>query len=375
MSQSNRTARRSVGGRAPPRAPYRRPLRYYIYGKRPSEKENGSKSSSVISDIRPSIPSEAESGSAAQRTVLSTPDLLIIILSQLPHSALLQVQRVNRTWAGLFDNLEIQASLFRQPRPKGSALYVEAHSDILMDHFSAFWPSDGQDGAKFDRCADFANFHSKSFHEKHVATSDSGDSSDEARLQDTAIPELSPEPQDESNEGCPHREKWSQLLVCQPPIKALELVQRVSHRVYGMVEFRTVIHRPDGLRMGFLFDAVWHWHEVEGSNADLLWNRQTGDTEYPEDCIEEYEDGPVSKVAEGEPCLTIWGHSSFGCGQSGGLTYSNYRGYTRRAGEKKVKSQIIYSDEEEVKYSMYEVEERPTRIRWPPGLAEDDLFM
>jgi hypothetical protein len=116
---------------------------YYNYGKRPSQQQIISENPPLIPDIV-SIPREAAI-SAAQKTVLSTPDFLIIILSQLPHSSLLKARRVNRTWASLFGNMEIQAALFQHPRPQGSALYVETHSDILMDKFSTFWPINGED--------------------------------------------------------------------------------------------------------------------------------------------------------------------------------------------------------------------------------------
>lgn len=88
------------------------------------------------------IPSEA------QKTVLSTPDLLIIILSQLPHSSLLKAKLVNKTWASLFGHVEIQAALFNSPRPKGSALYTEAYSDLLMDKFSTFWTVNEEESDK-----------------------------------------------------------------------------------------------------------------------------------------------------------------------------------------------------------------------------------
>ncbi|KAJ2979514.1 hypothetical protein NQ176_g3205 [Zarea fungicola] len=294
-----------------------------------------------MSQSNQTAPSEAESGPAAQRTVLSTPDLLIIILSQLPHSSLLKAQRVNKTWAGLFDNVELQAALFRQPRPKGSALYVEAHSDVLMHHFPTFWPINGRDPRQF---------HSRAFQKQQVTASNS----DWSYLHDEATPELTYVSQDDYDDGCPHRQKWRQLLVCQPPVNVLELVQEVSRRgSSGLLEFRTIIRRPDGLRMGFLYDAVRHWKTNERSKAELLWNRQTGDIKYPNDRGED-EAGPVE---EGEPCLTIWGHSSVGCGQYGGLTYSNYSARTQRTAR-----QVIFSDDGDVEYSMLCLGEVPSRL-------------
>lgn len=246
--------------------------------------------------------SDEEMSSAAQRKVLSTPDLLLIILSQLPHSSLLKAKGVSRTWASLFEHVEIQAALFLRPRPKGSASYVETHSDILMDKFSDFWPSEGYEtlGCSI-----------------------------------------------RSTVKRPHAQQWRQLLICQPPIESLELVQQVSQRGSGTIEFRTVIHRPGGIRMGFLYDAVRHWHEVERSSVQLLWNRRTGDVTH---CARIYVDGTSFKAIEDKPCITILGKTSVGCGQYGGLTYANQESTDR--------TQVIKSAGEEVEYCMSE----PKRI-------------
>lgn len=296
-----------------------------------------------------SIPREAVS-SVAQRTVLSTPDLLVIILSQLPHSSLLKAKRVNRTWASLFGHVEIQASLFQHPRPKGSALYVETHSDILIDKFSTFWPINGEDKAEFSKSSTVETFHPEEWNKLPVDASNSHDPL-ETRLQNTTT--LQPQQQRGHGDKCPHRQQWRQLLICQPPIKALELVQKVSQRVGGMLEFRTVIPRPDGLRMGFLYDAVRHWHEVERSRVELLWNRRTGDLVYHNQI---YVDGPSFKMVEDKPCVTIWGQTSVGCGQYGGLTYANHWSGQR--------AQVIKSGDEEVEYCMSE----PKRISFDLGL-------
>ncbi|KIM93927.1 hypothetical protein OIDMADRAFT_184611 [Oidiodendron maius Zn] len=337
MARTRQTARKSTGGKAPRTqlaGSIRHPPLYYNYGKRPSQQQIISETPTIPDPA--SIPCEAIS-SAAQKTVLSTPDLLVIILSQLPHSSLLKAKRVNRTWASVFGYVEIQAALFQHPRPKGSALYVETHSDILMNKFSPFWPIKGEDKAVFSKSSTVKTFHPEGWNKIPVDASNSHDPS-KTRLQNTAL-----HPQ----QHCPYWQQWRQLLICQPPIKAVELVQEVSRRAGATLEFRTVIARPDGLRMGFLYDAVKHWHEVECSPVELLWNRRTGDlVEYNQI----YKDGPSFKTIGDKPCVTIWGHTSVGCGQYGGLTYANY-GSAQRA-------QVIKSDDEEVEYCMSE----PKRI-------------
>jgi F-box domain len=353
MARTKQTARKSRGGAAPRTqlagSRSHLPL-YYNYGKRSSHQQIISESSTIPDTV--SIPREAIS-SAAQKTVLSTPDLLVIILSQLPHSSLLKAKRVNRTWASLFGHVEIQAALFQHPRPKGSASYVETHSDILMDRFSTFWPINGEDKAVFSESSPVKTFHPEEWNEIPVDASNSHDPS-ETRLQNTTTRQ--PQQQRGHGDKCPYGQQWRQLLICQPPIETLELVQEVNQRVGGNLEFRTVIHRPGGLRMGFLYDAVRHWHEVEVSPVELLWNRRTGDLVYH---YQIYVDGPSFKTIEDKPCVTIRGHTSVGCGQYGGLTYANY-GSAQRA-------QVIKSGDEEVEYCMSE----PKRMSFDLSLLRD----
>lgn len=315
---------------------------YYTYGKHPSQRQTIS--ADPMLPGMASVPCEIVS-SAAQTMVLSTPDLLVIILSQLPHSTLLKAKSVNKTWASLFGHVEIQAALFQCPRPKRSALYVETHSDILLDKFSAFWPNNGKDKAEFSKTSPVKTFHPEGYHEVPVGASTSQNSS-ETCLQNATT--LQPQQHPEHGQKCPYGEQWRQLLICQPPIEVLELVQEVSRRGGGTLESRTVIHRPEGLRMGFLYDAVRHWHEVERSSVKLLWNRRTGDlTKGTGSYRQIYVDGPSFKAIEDKPCVTIHGHTSVGCGQYGGLTYSNHQRSDRRA-------QFIKSDGEEVEYCMSE---------------------
>ncbi len=209
-----------------------------------------------------SLPREGVS-SDAQRRVLTSPDLLLIILSQLPHSSLFKAKQVNKTWASLFRHAEIRAALFQIPRPKGSALYVETYSDILVDKFSTFWPINGGDKAIF--------------------------------LKNHNVRSCTP----------PDQKQWGVLLVVQPPIEALELVQVVKEPSGETLEFRTVIPCPNGLRMGLLYDALGHWHATQDSPADLLWNRRTGDLVHDNQV---YLDGTNFKTIDDKPCLTIYGN-------------------------------------------------------------------
>jgi hypothetical protein len=242
--------------------------------------------------------------SEAQKTVLSTPDILVLILSQLPHSSLLQAQLVNTTWAGLYNHVQIQAALFRCPRPPASALYCEPYSDLLIEKFfSSFWP-----GSQEQYTAAF------------------------------------------------HAPQWRDLLVSQPPARALEIIQDISCRGGGNLEFRTIIPRPEGLRMGFLYDAIRHWHEEEGSGVRLFWHRTTGQP----GSNRSYANGINFKTADSVPCVTILGKNSVGCGQWGGRTYSDYS-YGNHQSQRPA-ARIIRSGEEVVEFIMSRPKDVQTHI-------------
>jgi hypothetical protein len=207
-----------------------------------------------------------------------------------------------------------------------------------MDKFSTFWPINGEDRAKFSRSSSVTTFHPGEWNEISVDALNSHDPS-ETRFQNTTTLQL--QQQRGHRDKCPYSLQWRQLLICHPPIEALELVQEVSQRRGGTLEFRTVIPRPGGLRMGFIYDAVRHWHEVERSSLELLWNRRTGDLIHHNQI---YLDGHSFAMIKGKPCVTIWGHTSVGCGQYGGLTYANHLSVQR--------AQVIKSGDEEVEYCM-----------------------
>ena len=177
MARKKQTARPSTGEKAcwKPLASSRShaPL-YYNYGKRPSQQHINSENHLVPNTA--SNPHTAMS-SAAQEMVLSTPDLLIIILSQLPHSSLLKAKGVNKTWASLFGHAEIQAALFQRPRPKASAMHAETYSDILMDRFGAFWPINGEDKAVFSKRSTVKTFHPETWSNIPINVSNSHDPS------------------------------------------------------------------------------------------------------------------------------------------------------------------------------------------------------
>lgn len=294
MARTKQTARQSTVGRGLglhlARSSQRRSYRFK-YGNLPLQQLSASKEH-IIPDA--AVDSNATVASDAQMKVFSTPDVLVIILSQLPHSSLLKAKLVNKTWASVFKNPEIQASLFERPRPKNSALYTETYSDLLMNKLSTPWPTNEEE-----------------YENKELTW------------------------------------QWRQLLVCQPPVEALEIVQEVERRGSNSLEFRTIVPRPNGLRMGFLYDAIRYWHEVERSSVELLWNRKTGDLTSD---AEYYPDGLSFKTSDDKSCVTIRGHTSVGCGQYGGLTYDLYQPERNDAPIVRV----IKSGNEKVSFSMSE---------------------
>ena len=300
MARTKQTARHSTGGIAPRTALAggRFPISWYRvdYGNLPWRQYTVSNDSSTDDK---STDLEAGTTSAAQTQVLSSPDVLIIILSQLPHSSLLKARLVNKTWASLFGHVEILASLFQCPRPEGAAQYTEPYSDLFMTKFSSLWPLEAAIG--------YANIH------------------------------LS--------------RQWREILVCDPAVEVLELVQEVGRRAGTTIEFRATIHRPGSIRMRFLYDAIRYWHEVERGSVKLLWERKTGDL-INKDHI--YPESSGFKTIDDKSCITIAGASSVGCGQDGGLTLDQY--YTAQEPGLVGKSRVrfIESGGERFEFSMSE---------------------
>ncbi|TVY84561.1 hypothetical protein LSUE1_G002749 [Lachnellula suecica] len=286
---------------------------FYHYGSRPSQQQVISEDSLDV-DTKSAI--HDATSSPAQKAVLSTPDLLVIILSQLPHSSLLKAKRVNRSWASIFEHVEIKAALFQHPRPKGSALYVETHSDVLMENFSSFWPVNGQDKVSFSKSTTVKTFHLKLRSRPPVDASNGHVPSE----RDLESPDSQTLHQQGYGDKCPYGQQWRQLLICQPPIEALEIVQQVNQLGGEILEFRTVLHRPGGVRIGFLYDAIKHWDEVERLDAQLLWNRKTGDPISPNQV---YKNGEGFKTAEDMRCVTILGDTNVGNGRYGELAYAD----------------------------------------------------
>lgn len=279
---------------------------------------------------------------SAQARVLSSPELLVNILSQLPHSSLLKAQRVSKTWADLFATAEIQAALFQRPRPTGSPIYVEPYSDILEARFPAFFPTTTQTLGWFSRSYVMDELLREVWSKLPIDKAHNGGVPSRGLRYDTLHNVQS---RKRPRIQCPHRRKWSEMLVAQPPIRALELIQQVEVQFGDTVEFRAVILCPDGLRMGLLYDAVKHCHDVEESRAKLLWNRRTGDVTAKHIS---YVDGTGFGTDRDQPCVTVLGRSVDGCTNATGvsLTYRNHA--NGRAG----RGQVIQSGEEDFPYCM-----------------------
>ncbi|PVH73060.1 hypothetical protein DL98DRAFT_520153 [Cadophora sp. DSE1049] len=346
MARTKQTARKSTGGAAP-----RRQLAGLHRSSYHSLKYRQLLSQQHITPVLPLLLDKAIP-SNAQKKVLSTPDLLIIILSQLPHSSLLKAKLVSKTWASLFGNVEIQAALFVSPRPKGSAMYTEMYSDLVMDRWSGFWSVGG--GAEDEEGSDTeepdgegsgkavvpkSSIVERGHVKERIEKDGRGRTTIELRLSHYS-----------DSTDTPHPWQLRQLLFCQPAVEVLEIVQQINRRSGSTLEFRTTIHRPGGLRMGFLYDAVRYWHEVEQSSVELLWDRKTGDLV---DKWNYYIDGGSFKAEDDKSCVTIWGKTSVGCGQYGGLTYASY-GPPRDGQARKARTRFIRSDDENVGFQMSE---------------------
>lgn len=336
-------------GRLASRLQIHRTPKHRNFGKRPPPPQHIAPEHPVIPDKEP-VSQQVRHSSPAQREALSTPEILVIILSQLPHSSLLRAKRVSKIWASLFDHVEIQAALFQCPRPKGSALYAETHSDIVKDHFSAFWPINEDDKAVFPVSSTAMPFHPV---ERRQTMNSISASDDPSKVHLPNVTGFHQEQRQGYREQCPYEDHWRQLLICQPPIETLELIQQVNRRVGECLEFRAVIPCPGGVRIGLLYDAVRHWDDVQGGNLAVLWNRNTGDLRHT---ARVYIDGPSFKTADDKPCVTVWGQTSVGCGQYCGQTFLTY--VPGRA----PRTEVIPSGDGDVEYRFSE----PKRVR-PSG--------
>ncbi|KAK0109261.1 hypothetical protein ONS96_003083 [Cadophora gregata f. sp. sojae] len=365
MARTKQTARKSTGGVAP-----RRQLAGLHRSNYHSLKYPNFLSQPYTGASDPINPNPA-SASGAQEKVLSTPDLLIIILSQLPHSSLLKAKLVNRTWASLFENVEIQAAMFMSPRPKGSAEYAERYSDLVMGRWAEFWLSG--EASKYEDEADEENFANEDTSEEE-SDEDKGGSSKAASSKASLVKRHHPRERIEKDrrgrttielrlsdytETPPHPQQLRQLFFCQPPIYTLEIVQQLSRRGNSTLEFRTTIHRPNGITMGFLYDAVKYWHEVECSSVQLLWDRKTGDlvdkwNYYVDGGSFKSEDRDGAGDGKDTPCVTIAGKTSVGCGQYGGLTYASYSSPIGNGIVRKSRRRFIRSGDEMVGFEMSE---------------------
>ena len=154
---------------------------------------------------------------------------------------------------------------------------MSKHISILMDKFPTFWPIDGEYQAVFPESSTVTTFHPV---ERNEIPADVSDSDDPSKIHLQNITNLQTRRQRGYRDKCPYWQQWRQLLICQPPIEALELIQEVNRRVGGTLEFRAVIPCPGELRIGLLYDAVRHWDEVQRGQLKLLWNRRTGDLAY-----------------------------------------------------------------------------------------------
>lgn len=100
-----------------------------------------------------------------------------------------------------------------------------------MDHFATFWPKTGKNQATFPKGPAIKTFHPEGWREKPTNTPSTPGSSELLAATTTTTVHSQ---QQKDGAGCPYEQQWRQILVCQPPIKALALVQEVDVRGSGV---------------------------------------------------------------------------------------------------------------------------------------------
>lgn len=272
-------------------------------------------------------------------------------------------------------------------------MYMERYSDLVMDRWAEFWSVGGVAKEEDEEEEDSDEDMGRDEENREESTEEAPSKATSPLSPTTTRPEPIKHRTQTDRRGRttielrlthslssttstpPHSWQWRQLLFSQPPIRNLELVQQISRRVGSTLEFRSTIHRPNGLTMGFLYDAVRYWHEVEGSPVQLLF----GNSRKAGDLVDEwiyYPDGQGLKwdgVGEEErDCVTIWGKTSVGCGQYGGLTYASW-GPTREGQVRRERRRYIRSGDEHVGFEMGEPREVRYDLSFLVAAREEEL--
>ncbi|KAJ7187327.1 F-box domain-containing protein [Mycena filopes] len=178
--------------------------------------------------------SDLECPPTAQETALSTPELLELILSQLPlRDLLVTAPRVCKLWTAVTLTPTLQRALFFQPDPNGTA----RRNPLLIAAFPPFFTSDEPSGPGDILRMPWAT-------------------ASDAFRRETA--------------------SWRRMLVVQPPARTLLILSRHHSpgRTYGTVDLNLDgggDRDGTGLRMGVLYDVLLQRVEQRGARFRVRW--------------------------------------------------------------------------------------------------------
>ncbi|KAJ6584376.1 hypothetical protein B0H19DRAFT_1104870 [Mycena capillaripes] len=199
--------------------------------------------------------------SPAQDTVLSTPELLELVLAHVPmRDLLVSAPRVSKTWRALTLTPTLQRILFFQPDPSSTAQKSRpTQNPLLVEFFPPFFIPDLE-------------------HWERWYWPDAN-----------AIKAM---PWAKAPEAFRRREaSWRRMLVVQPPARMMRVMER-CHSRRGDSKRRGVLRVDDlegGLRMGVLYDLVVPLVDREESSFCTRWH-----------C-----DADIDKGEEGDLTLTV----------------------------------------------------------------------
>ncbi|KAJ7692869.1 hypothetical protein B0H17DRAFT_1060892 [Mycena rosella] len=175
--------------------------------------------------------------STARDTVVSTPELLALILAQLPmRDLLLTAPLISKTWHEVTLSPTVQRALFFQPDPSPSAPIT---NPLLMEVFPPFFAPEGTNRWAWPGTA------------SSIASMPWAKAPEAFKRADAS---------------------WRRMLLVQPPAQKMIVVE-TCHGQMGDSESRTVLH--DGpLRMGQLYDLAVPFVAQIASSFCVRWHTE-----------------------------------------------------------------------------------------------------
>jgi hypothetical protein len=196
--------------------------------------------------------------STAHNTVISTPELLELILSHLPmRDLLMTAPLVNKTWQSITLTPSVQRALFFEPDPSSE----HTQNPLLVEVFSIFFKK--PQGQNRWYWPDYEAINS---------------------LPWSKTPEAFKRPE----------ASWRRMLVAQPPVRTMRITERCHGQACDSERHADVDDLS--LRMGYLYDLTLPLVDRIASSFCVRWNHYAEDSDREADSEPEDEDGSGSDL-------------------------------------------------------------------------------